>query len=89
MGYGLLISLTYSSYSFFRQRGAALSGWAMTEQLDANYYLSRLNAERAAAEAATSEAARAAHEELADHYLQLLAAAGYPPAKSAGTPSQA
>ena len=45
----------------------------MSMQLDRDYYLARLDAERAAAVAATSEEARAAHQALVGHYLQLLA----------------
>ena len=46
-------------------------------KLDRDYYLARLDAERAAAAAATSDEARAAHLELAEHYSGLLAASDY------------
>ena len=44
---------------------------------DPDYYLARLNAERAAAVHAASEEARAVHEALADEYAELLAAHGH------------
>lgn len=54
-------------------------------KLDREYYLARLDAERAAAAAAMSDEARAAHLELADHYTSLLAASD--PSAAAGRPS--
>ncbi|HEX6741357.1 MAG TPA: hypothetical protein VF079_06130 [Sphingomicrobium sp.] len=45
----------------------------MTSTSDPSYYAARLDAERAAAEAAACERARASHLELAEHYRQLLA----------------
>jgi hypothetical protein len=47
----------------------------MTSDLDRDYYLARINAEREAAERATNDSARAAHLQLANHYQQLLAGA--------------
>jgi hypothetical protein len=41
---------------------------------DRDYYLARISAEREAAERATSEAARAAHLELAEQYQERLEA---------------
>jgi hypothetical protein len=46
----------------------------MTSKPDSLYYAERLAAELAALEAATSDAARRAHQALAEHYQQLLAA---------------
>jgi hypothetical protein len=54
----------------------------MTRKSDRDYYLARIAAERAAAEAATSDWVRAVHLELADKYQERLAAehGGPPPA---------
>lgn len=41
-------------------------------EIDRDYYLARLRAEREAAATATSEVARAAHSALADEYANLL-----------------
>jgi hypothetical protein len=50
----------------------------MNGKTDPDYYVTRLTAERDAAASATCDNARTAHEALADHYLQLLAACGHP-----------
>jgi hypothetical protein len=50
----------------------------MRKQSDIDYYAARLRAERAAAAAASSDEARAAHQALAGHYAELLAASGRP-----------
>jgi hypothetical protein len=54
----------------------------MTRKSDRDYYLSRIAAERSAADAATSDWVRAVHLELADKYQERLAAehGGPPPA---------
>ena len=49
----------------------------MRKQSDKDYYAARLRAERAAADAASNEQARAAHQALAHHYAELLAANGH------------
>ena len=46
-------------------------------EIDRDYYLARLNAEREAAAAATSDVARAAHAALADQYVNLLEVYGH------------
>lgn len=46
----------------------------MTSKPDSLYFLERLAAELKALETATSDAARRAHQALADHYQQQLAA---------------
>jgi hypothetical protein len=48
----------------------------MTKLSDADHYAARLKAEREAIRHATCDEARAAHEALAEHYLQLLAELG-------------
>ena len=55
-------------------REASIGVGVMRKQSDKDYYAARLRAERAAAEAASNEQARAAHQALADHYAALLAA---------------
>jgi hypothetical protein len=47
----------------------------MTDKPDFVYYAERLAAELKALETSTNEVARSAHQELADHYAQLLTAA--------------
>jgi len=44
----------------------------MKVKSDAEYYAARLSAERNAAQAATSEEARAVHRALAEHYASRL-----------------
>jgi hypothetical protein len=46
----------------------------MRNKPDSVYYAERLAAELKAFETATNELARSAHQELADHYAQLLTA---------------
>ena len=60
----------------------ATLGWAMTKKSDRDYYLARIAAERAAAEAAASDWVRTVHLELAEKYQERLAAehGGPPPA---------
>jgi hypothetical protein len=54
---------------------AGESGRAMMKKLsDADYYAARLRAELEAVASATDEQVRAAHQVLADHYRQRLAA---------------
>lgn len=55
-------------------REASIGVGVMRKQSDNDYFTARLRAERVAAAAATSEEARAAHQALADHYAELLAA---------------
>jgi hypothetical protein len=50
----------------------------MRKQSDNDYFAARLRAESEAAAAASSDEARAAHQALADHYAELLAANGHP-----------
>ena len=50
----------------------------MSKGFDPDYYARRLRAEREAAAMATSEQAREAHLELADHYVRLLGRLGHP-----------
>lgn len=51
----------------------------MTSKPDSVYYAERLAAELKAFETATNEVARSAHQELAQHYAQMLAATQAPP----------
>jgi hypothetical protein len=46
---------------------------------DQEYYLARIAAERSAAERATSEAARAAHLQLAEQYQEMVEGRREPP----------
>lgn len=46
----------------------------MTSKPDSVYYAERLAAELKALETATNEVAKSAHQELAEHYAQMLAA---------------
>ena len=46
----------------------------MTSKPDSVYYAERLEAELKAVDSATNDAVRRAHQELADHYRQQLAA---------------
>jgi hypothetical protein len=56
----------------------------MTSKPDSVYYAERLAAELEAFESATNEVAKSAHQQLAKHYAQMLAAfdAARPPVQS-------
>lgn len=51
----------------------------MIKKPDSAYYAERLAAELKAVETATNEAVRSAHQELADHYAELLRVAAVSP----------
>jgi hypothetical protein len=55
-------------------------------EIDRDYYLARLFAEREAAGSATSDVARAAHAALAMEYAKLLEVYGHRVANDPGTP---
>ena len=49
-----------------------IRGWGNVDQESLEYFRRRELAERAAAKTATSEVARRVHQELAQHYSELL-----------------
>ena len=55
-----------------------LGGGAVSKKSDRDYYLARIAAERAMAEAATSDWVRAVHLELAENYERLIAGDPHP-----------
>ena len=71
-----MIDLTYWHSFVFLADGSAVLGRGMTRKPDREYYAARLNAEREAAARAATEAARAAHQTLAEEYAARLDGGG-------------